>query len=356
MKKIFLTLVVPVVLALGCAGPDKEYVHLDAEYYASIPGCCEDVVVSKDGSGDFTTVQEALNSLRTFKPEGRARVFIKKGVYEEKITVPSHKMDISIIGEDRDSTIIIWHDHANMLSGNLEEPMGTFRTWTMRVEGDGLICCNLTIVNDAMSHYNPLWWQDRKDNAGIGQAVALHVEGDREVFANCRFLGFQDTIYTGNPQGRELFIDCYVEGTVDFIFGPATCWFENCDIRAIARGYYTAASTPERSPIGYVFNKCRFSADEAVPEGKQLLGRPWRRFAYTLLKECEINAQIDPAGWHNWNNPDNELTARYLEYGCTGAGADRSARVGWSRELTKEEAAAVTPEAAFFHAEDYWTP
>ena len=355
MKKLLLVISVVSVIC-SCSGPAKEKVHLDAAYYENLPGCCEDIVVAADGSGDFTCLQEALNSLRSFKPEGRARIFVKKGVYEEKVTVPSHKMDISIIGEDRDSTVIIWHDHANMPSDRPSEVMGTFRTWTMRVEGDGLICCNITVVNDAMTCCNPSWWEDRKDNAGVGQAVALHVEGDRAVFANCRFLGFQDTIYTGNPQGRELFIDCYVEGTVDFIFGPATCWFENCEVKAIARGYYTAASTPARSPIGYVFNRCRFTADEAVPAGKEYLGRPWRRFAYTLLKECEIDAPINPEGWHNWGDEANELTARYGEYRCTGPGADRSSRVEWSRELKPSEAASITPGAAFFHAEDRWVP
>lgn len=333
------------------SGEGASSMEINASYFAELPGCCPDVVVAKDGSGDFTSIQTAINSLRSFKPEGRARIFIKNGVYEEKITVTSHKQDISLIGESRDSTIIIWHDHAN-IPGKDGIGIGTFETWTLRIDGHGCICANMTVVNDAMTHNNPFWWQDRKDNAGVGQAVALHVEGDRAVFANCRFLGFQDTIYTGNPDGRELFVDCYMEGTVDFIFGPATVWFENCEVKAISKGYYTAASTPSEHEFGYVFNRCRFTADPSVHG--QWLGRPWRRYAYTLLKECEIDADIDPEGWNNWRDPENEKTTRYLEYRCTGCGADRTQRVPWSRELTDREASAVTPKLIFSKRPESW--
>lgn len=343
---------------MGCQGkaPASMLDDPDAlcKYYAELPGCCPDVIVAKDGSGDFTSVQEAINSLRTFKPEGRARVFIKKGVYEEKITVQTHRSEVSLIGEDRDETIIIWHDHANM-PGENGFPMGTFQTWTMRVEGPDFICANLTIANDAMTYNNPGWFTDRKDNAGVGQAVALHVEADRAIFANCKFLGFQDTIYTGNPDGRELYVNCHIEGTVDFIFGPATCWFENCTVKALrSKGYYTAASTPQDHKFGYIFNRCTITDMDDIEA--QWLGRPWRNYAYTLFKECDIQADVNPLGWHNWNDPARELTARYLEYKCTGPGSDRSERVAWSRELTEEEAAEVTLENAFYTPSTTWAP
>lgn len=311
------------------------------------------VVVAKDGSGDFTSVQAAVNSLRSFKPEGRSCVYIKKGIYEEKVLIHSHKSEITLLGEDRDSTVIIWHDHANIPDGT-GEPIGTFLTYTLRVDAPDFVCENLTIVNDAMTYNNPGWFSDNKDNANVGQAVALHVEGDRATFRNCRFLGFQDTVYTGNPDGREYFEDCYIEGTVDFIFGPATCWFERCHIHALRKGYLTAASTPEDHPYGYVFNRCLVTSRENVTG--EWLGRPWRAWAYTLWKECELDLDLDLEGWHNWGNPDNEKTARYLEYRCTGRGADRSRRVPWSRELTRREARRVTPSTVFRTLQSDWTP
>lgn len=311
------------------------------------------VVVAKDGSGDFTSIQAAIDAQRSFKPEGRAVIFIKKGVYEEKVVVHTHKTEISLVGEDRDETVILWHDHANMPNA-IGGTIGTFQTYTLRVDGPDFVCENLTVSNDAMTHNNPGWFEDGKNVAHVGQAVALHIEADRATFRNCRFLGFQDTIYTGNPDGREYFEDCYIEGTVDFIFGPATCWFERCHIHALSRGYLTAASTPQDHPVGYVFNRCRVTAREGVTG--EWLGRPWRAWAYTLWKECEFDLDLNPAGWHNWGNPANEQTARYLEYRCTGRGADRSARAAWSRELSPREARRVTPQATFRHLQTDWMP
>ena len=157
-----------------------------AAAYAASPVVAT-VVVAKDGSGDFTTIQAAVNSLRSFKPEGRSCVYIKKGVYEEKVLIHSHKAEITLRGEDRDSTIILWHDHANMPDG-IGGTIGTFLTYTLRVDAPDFVCENLTVVNDAMTHNNPGWFSDFRDNARVGQAVALHVEGDRAQFRNCRFL------------------------------------------------------------------------------------------------------------------------------------------------------------------------
>ena len=311
------------------------------------------VVVAKDGSGDFTTIQAAVNSLRSFKPEGRSCVYVKKGVYEEKVLIHSHKAEITLLGEDRDSTVIRWHDHGNLPDG-MGGTIGTFLSYTLRVDAPDFVCENLTVENDAMTHYNPRWFEDGRNDAGVAQAVALHVEGDRAEFRHCRFLGFQDTVYTGNPDGREYYEDCYIEGTVDFVFGPATCWFERCHIHALRKGYLTAASTPADHPIGYVFNRCRITAREGITG--EWLGRPWRAWAYTLWKECELDLDLDPAGWHNWGNPENEKTARYLEYRCTGRGADRSQRAPWSRELSPREARKVTPQAAFRRLQADWLP
>lgn len=273
-----------------------------------------DIVVAKDGSGNFKTVQEAINSIRDFRPEGRTIIFIKKGIYKEKVILPTQKTELTLIGEDKDSTIITWNDHANI------NKMGTFKTYTFLVQGNDIIFQNLTIENNAPQ---------------LGQAVALHVEGDRVIFVNCRFLGNQDTIYLGREASRVFFRNCYIEGTTDFIFGPSTAWFEECSIYCKRDSYITAASTPKNIRFGFIFDKCEITTAENVK--KMYLGRPWRAYAMTLFKECTLPESILPAGWYNWNNAENEKTARYYEYMNCGTGSKTEGRVAWSRQLTKKE-------------------
>ena len=183
--------------------------------------------------------------------------------------------------------------------------------------------------------------------------MALHTEGDRLRFIGCRFLGHQDTIYTGKAGTRLYFENCYIEGTTDFIFGPSTAWFEGCTIKSKANSYVTAASTPKDVEFGYVFNRCRLIADEGID--KVFLGRPWRPYAYTVFMNCELGKHIVPAGWHNWGNAANEQTARYLEYNNSGEGAATTQRAPWSRQLSKKEAAAITPQRVF-KIESQWMP
>jgi pectin methylesterase-like acyl-CoA thioesterase len=215
--------------------------------------------------------------------------------------------------------------------------MGTFRTYTLKIEGNDITLKNITIENNS---------------ARLGQAVALHTEGDRLVFVNCRFLGHQDTVYTGMEGTRLLFDHCYIEGTTDFIFGPSTAWFEQCDIHCKANSYITAASTPQHRAFGYVFNGCRISAAEGID--KVYLGRPWRDYGYTLFMHCMLPAQIRPEGWHHWQK-EREQTARYLEFENTGEGAGTSQRASWSRQLTKKEAKEITLEKVFERG-DGWKP
>lgn len=289
------------------------------------------LVVSRDGTGDFRTLQEAVESARAFM-DYTVTIYVKNGVYKEKVIVPSWVENIDIIGEDRDKTIITYDDHANI------NKMGTFRTYTVKVEGSDITFKNLTIENNA---------------AQLGQAVALHTEGDRLKFINCRILGNQDTIYTGAKFTRLYFKDCYIDGTTDFIFGPSTALFENCMIHSKRNSYVTAASTPKEAKYGYIFKHCKLTAEPGVD--KVYLGRPWRPYAYTLFIECELGKHIVPAGWHNWGKQSNEETARYMEYKNTGEGANVSERVAWSKQLTKKEAEAVTVDAIFRTQSD-WDP
>ena len=289
------------------------------------------LVVSRDGTGDFRTLQEAVESARAFM-DYTVTIYVKNGVYKEKVIVPSWVENIDIIGEDRDKTIITYDDHANI------NKMGTFRTYTVKVEGSDITFKNLTIENNA---------------AQLGQAVALHTEGDRLKFIKCRILGNQDTIYTGAKFTRLYFKDCYIDGTTDFIFGPSTALFEDCIIHSKRNSYVTAASTPKEAKYGYVFKHCKLTAEPGVD--KVYLGRPWRPYAYTLFIECELGKHIVPAGWHNWGKQSNEETARYMEYKNTGEGANASERVAWSKQLTKKEAEAVTVDAIFRTQSD-WNP
>ena len=288
------------------------------------------LVVARDGTGHYRTLAAAIERVRVYM-DYDVTIFVKKGVYKEKIIVPEQLQNLEIVGEDRDETIITFDDHANI------NKMGTFRTYTLKVNGNNLVLRNLTIENNAPQ---------------LGQAVALHTEGDCVKFINCRFLGNQDTIYTGGRYARLYFKDCYIEGTTDFIFGPATALFENCHIHCKRNSYITSASTPKEVKYGYVFKKCRITTAENVT--KMYLGRPWRPYAYTLFMECELDKNICPEGWHNWGNVDNEKTARYLEYNNIGEGASVKERVKWSHQLTKKEAAEITVENLFMQERD-WT-
>lgn len=274
-----------------------------------------DITVAQDGSGDFTSIQEAILSVRA-EMGHRTNIHVKKGVYKEKIVVPTWCINVSLIGEDRDSTIIEWNDHANMQIDG--KKMGTFRTYTIKVQGHGFRAENLTIANNA-----PL----------LGQAVALHVEGDQAVFVNCRIIGNQDTIYAGSATSRQLYDKCEIEGTTDFIFGPATCFFDKCVIRSKKNSYITAPSTPEDKKYGLVFNECKLIAADGIH--KVYLGRPWRPYGASAFINCEMDSHICPEGWDNWRNAENEKTARFIEIGSKGSGANDKARVKWAKTSGK---------------------
>ena len=290
------------------------------------------IVVSRDGSGDYRTLTEAMEGIRAFM-DYKVTVLVKNGTYKEKVVIPSWLQNVEFIGESVENTIITYDDHANI------NKMGTFRTYTVKVEGNSITFRNLTIENNA---------------ARLGQAVALHTEGDKLVFINCRILGNQDTIYTGAAGTRLYFADCYIDGTTDFIFGPSTAFFENCEIRSKTNSYVTAASTPKDIAVGYVFKNCRLTADPGVD--KVYLGRPWRPYAATVFINCEMGKHIRPEGWHNWGNVENEKTARYAEYGSTGEGAPVADRVKWAKQLTKKEAARYDDLRYIYKMCSDWNP
>ncbi|HEY4061719.1 MAG TPA: pectinesterase family protein [Puia sp.] len=285
--------------------------------------------VAQDGSGQFRTIQEAVNAVRDLSQQ-RVTIHIKNGVYREKLVIPSWKTKISLVGESRDSTIITYNDYSGKANPGGTDAFGkplftTYTTYTVLVTGNDFMAENLTIENTA---------------GRVGQAVALHVEGDRCIIRSCRLLGNQDTLYAATENSHQYYVDCLIEGTTDFIFGEATAVFDHCVIRSLSNSYIAAASTTPRQQYGFVFLDCRLVADTAAK--KVWLGRPWRPYSRTVYIRTEMGGHIVPAGWDNWRNPENEKTAYYAEYESRGAGAQPDKRVSWSRQLTSREAGSYT--------------
>ncbi|MEN9918851.1 MAG: hypothetical protein RL662_1287 [Bacteroidota bacterium] len=278
-----------------------------------------DIIVDRNGSGHFRNIQQAIDSVRAFDPKGQTTIFIKNGVYKEKLVLESYLINVKLIGESKEKTIINYDDHANI------NKMGTFKTYTFLIRGNDIVLENLTIENTA---------------APVAQAVVLFLEGDRIIVRNCCLLGNQDTLYAGGEGSRHYIENCYIEGTTDFIFGPATSWFENCIIHCKRKSYITAANTPKDIPYGFVINNCRITMAEGITSVH--LGRPWRPYAMTLFMNCNLPNGIIPEGWHNWGKSENEKTARSIEYNNTGEGANTAERVSWSKQLTPQEAKTYT--------------
>lgn len=275
------------------------------------------IIVAQDGSGDFTSIQAAIESCKCF-PDARITISVRNGIYHEKVRIPSCNTCLSIIGESVDKTIISFDDYFDKINRGRNS---TFYTYTMIVEANDFYAENLTIENTA---------------GAVGQAVALHVEGDRCIFKNCRILGHQDTLYAAGQNSRQYFVDCYIEGTVDFIFGAATVLFDNCTVCSKSNSYITAASTPKGKPYGFVFRNCKITAVKGIAHA--YLGRPWRDYANVVYLNCELGDHISPEGWANWANTLRDKTAYYAEYENTGPGADPKKRVSWSHQLSSEEA------------------
>lgn len=269
--------------------------------------------VAKDGSGDFKYIQDAIDAMRVY-PLAPITLYIKNGVYNEKVHLPETNVDVTFIGENIDSTIIVFNDYSGR--GKLT----TFTSYTVKISGNRFVAENITFSN----------------NAGrIAQAVALYVDADKAVFKNCKFLGNQDTIFASGEAARQYFKNCYIEGTTDFIFGPSTALFDDCIIQAKTNSFITAANTVKDKKFGFVFLNCTVRVDSSVTE--LYLGRPWRAYAKTVFISCTLPKQIIPAGWSNWENPDNEKTAFYAEYKSKGAGANILQRAKWSKQLTDAE-------------------
>ena len=289
----------------------------------TVPKDDYNITVSQDGTGDYTTIQDAINHSPAF-PYRRITIHVKNGIYKEKVKIPEWNPSISLIGESKENTIITYDDFFNKINLGRNS---TFYTNTVLVEGDDFIAQNLTIKNTA---------------GPVGQAVALAINANRVLISNCNILGNQDTLYVSGTDNKQYFNDCYIEGTVDFIFGKATVLFENCTLHSMKKSFVTAASTPEGVAYGFVFKNCKLTAEKNATD--VYLGRPWRIYAKTVYINCEMGNHINPEGWNNWSKPEAETASFYAEYNCTGEGFLPEKRVSWSHQLNKSEADQYTIE------------
>jgi len=292
--------------------------------------------VAADGSGDFKTIQEAVNAVRDHS-ELKAVIKIKKGTYKEKLVIPAWKKNITLSGESKEETIITNGDFSGKEFPGKDftqnSKFSTYTSYTVLVQANDCSLQNLTIENTA---------------GRVGQAVALATEADRIDVRDCNILGNQDTLYT-SKDGRNYFKNCFISGTTDFIFGEATVVFQDCVIKSLSDSYITAASTTRDQAFGYVFFNCRLIASAEAT--KVYLGRPWRPYAKTVFIDTEMDKHILKQGWDPWKGdkmfPEKEKTTFYAEYNSKGAGANANDRIGWAKQLTKAERQKYTLENIF---------
>jgi pectinesterase len=291
------------------------------------------LVVAADGSGQFRTVQAAIDAVPN-QSAVPVVIQLKKGTYREKVVVPTLKTHLVLRGDEAATTIITYADHvgANGIS--------TPTSYSVLVQANDFTAENLTFENAA--------------GYTAGQAVALHVEGDRAIFRHCRMVGNQDVLFLAAGGSRQYYQDCYIEGTTDFIFGASVGVFDHCVIKSKKNSFVTAASTPAEQPYGFVFLDCQLIADTALAH-KVYLGRPWRPHARVAYIRCNLGAHIVPASWENWRNPENEKTAYFAEYRSTGPGANPAGRVLWSHQLSAKEAKTYTLKQ-IFGGKQGWVP
>lgn len=313
-----------------------------------------DIVVDQNGFGDYMTVQEGIDAAPDYSHAAITRILVKAGTYKEMVTIPHNKFRLFIKGQGADNTILTFDKYAKKKWDVNGLDMGTSGSASLYIHSSYVTMEDLTVENSS---------GEGKD---IAQAVAIFTDGDFLFFHRCRFIGNQDTVYTYGRYGkdggvkRNYFLDCYIEGTTDFIFGPSIAWFENCHIHSKKNSYVTAASTFEGQKWGYVFHNCRLTADPSVT--KCYLGRPWGAYAKTVFIECELGSHILPEGWHDWEKegkPDTKKNSYYAEYNNSGPGAaGKKERVKWSRQLSPKQASEYTFENVMFQKQDgiVWNP
>ena len=343
MKKIILILSVLIIQQSALFAQSALQVQLGANIK---------YVVAKDGSGNYTTLQAAVDACAS-NSTTRQLIYVKPGTYVEKVEIPSNKPNLLIVGENAATTIVSYNDYSGsgkiyngIISSAAGGAIGTSTSHTMYVAAPDFTMMNITVKNTA---------------GDIGQAVALNCNGDRHFLYHCKLVGYQDTYYTWGA-GRFYIKDCYVEGAIDYIFGRGVALFDSCQIHSMrSNSYITAAATDQNFAYGYLFRNCKLTAGSGY--SSVYLGRPWKAYAQTVFLDCEEGSFLNAAGWYQWSSaPSNSNTCYYAEYGNCGAGSATSGRVSWSRQLTAAQAANYTMDKLFaktVNPSNYaanWTP
>jgi pectinesterase len=300
---------------------------------SSQPSGQDVVTVAADGSGDFKTLTAAIDAIPE-RATTRTTIHLKPGTYKERIVFPKEKPLVMLLGDDPATTVITFDNTHNTLGAD-GKILSTSKSASVFIYGNDFLGRNVTFENSA---------------GPVGQALAINIYGDRAIFLNCRFLGWQDTVMTN--RNRQYFRDCYIAGHVDFIFGAATVYFKNCEIHCRDKGSITAASTPQTAKYGYVFDHCKITSE--APAGSVILGRPWRPYGATIFLNTEMADCIRPEGWGDWGEA-NQKTARYAEYRSSGPGADPDKRAAWTKQLPADEAKQITVESVLA-GDDGWDP
>jgi pectinesterase len=301
-----------------------------------------------ESTTEYPTIQMALDHhpFAGIGPDGKpSRVFIEiaPGTYHERIIVTQNHTNITLLGRGRSPEDVVITN-----SLNAKQAGGTFFTETVEINGAGFEADNITFENTA---------------GNTGQAVAVADRADRSVFKHCRFLGHQDTLFA--DYGRQYYVDSYIEGGVDFIFGNATAVFDHTELHANGPGYLTAQSrTSPDQATGYVILNSRIVGDFPVCPGAPIecraaqsffLGRPWRPFSLVVVMHTVLTQNLSPLGWSEWKHGDPTPVAFYAEFENSGPGWRPKERASWSHQLTPAEAAQFTL-AKFLAGPDHWDP
>jgi len=288
-------------------------------------------VVAADGSGDYTSVQAAFDAVPD-NYTGKWTIYVKSGTYKEKLLLGSKKVNVILEGQNRENTILTYDDYSGRVVNGVT--LGTSTTYSVAIDANDFLAKNITFQNTSQA----------------AQAVALRTNGDRQIYENCRMLGYQDTYYLwgGSSVGRIYNHNCYIEGSVDFIFGRNIALFEGCTININRNsGTLTAASTEATTIYGLVFKNCTITVSPVGYDGAPVtsfhLGRPWQASPRTVFINCTEPAELNAAGWLSWN----VTPALYAEYNCSGPGSATAGRVSWSKQLTQGEAALYTAANIF---------
>lgn len=274
--------------------------------------------IGKEATCDFQTIQEAIEYIEAeMNDEDPVTLTILEGIYKERVTIGRSHIRLKGLGK----VTISNNAHAKQKDKYGHE-IGTFATATLYLAGIDVHLENITIENTA-GH-----------GEDVGQAIALYANCDLSTFTHCQFLGYQDTLFTSclpdkqkdgtdfhvkyptHEHYRQYYLNCRIEGTVDYIFGGATAYFEQCILKNKSRknsrpGYITAANTPKGQPYGFVFNRCEIISD--TDASVVYLGRPWRAYAKVRFQCCKMTDNIQANRWHDWNNRESRYTAEFIE-------------------------------------------